>query len=404
MRKQIFISNIFGYANKGDWALLNSLINLLIKTYGNQTVLYGVCKNPVEQKKMIPNVIWIKQFGSSERKGLHRKIEIILGYILGLISYLTYDIFTFNEFTKKLKKSDFIIACPGGYLHDANHSLATNLINLLVCSKNRRAKFIFAPQSIGPIRYKFYKKTLKFILKKADHVMVREQYSKEFVLEELKIDKTKVESFLDVAFYDSTVKSFELEKYSNNSFFSTTLIKWLYPNMSNCNDRYKQYLILLCKFYNKIIETYNKDLIVLKQIENYGEDIGDDQIFYDLKKLNLLSNRVKFVEKILDPYQMKFIISRSHGFIGSRMHSNIFALEKGIPLLAISYQPKTEFIMKSLGLQDFFVDINYLDFDVMLKKFDQALSNRAKFKEVEKQIQETSDVDTNRFISILKNE
>ena len=54
--------------------------------------------------------------------------------------------------------------------------------------------------------------------------MVREQYSKEFVLEELKIDKTKVESFLDVAFYDSTVKSFELEKYSNNSFFSTTLI------------------------------------------------------------------------------------------------------------------------------------------------------------------------------------
>ena len=168
--------------------------------------------------------------------------------------------------------------------------------------------------------------------------------------------------------------------------------------------KYKNYLILLCKFYNNIIKTYDKDLIVLKQIENYGEDIGDDQIFSDIKKLKLLSNRVKFIEEVLDPYQMKFIISKSHGFIGSRMHSNIFALEKGIPLLAISYQPKTEFIMKSLGLEDFFVDINFIDHDIMLKKFENALLNKELFKEVEKQIEKVSAKDTNRFISIIRNE
>lgn len=404
MKKQVFISNVFGYANKGDWALLNSLINLLKKTYGNQTIFYGVCKNPKEQKKMIPDVIWVKQFGSSERKGLFRKVEIILGYVIGIISYLIYDVITLNEFIKKLKKSDLVIACPGGYLHDANHSLATNLVNLLVCSKNKKAKFIFAPQSIGPVRFIFYKKILKFILLKADHVLVREQYSQQFVLEELKLDKTKVDNFLDVAFYDSNIKPFSIDKYSTNSFFSTTLIKWLYPGMPDREIKYKNYLILLCKFYNNIIKTYDKDLIVLKQIENYGEDIGDDQIFSDIKKLKLLSNRVKFIEEVLDPYQMKFIISKSHGFIGSRMHSNIFALEKGIPLLAISYQPKTEFIMKSLGLEDFFVDINFIDHDIMLKKFENALLNKELFKEVEKQIEKASAKDTNRFISIIRNE
>jgi colanic acid/amylovoran biosynthesis protein len=43
--------------------------------------------------------------------------------------------------------------------------------------------------------------------------------------------------------------------------------------------------------------------------------------------------------------------------LGTRMHSNIFALGSGVPVLAIGYLHKTQGIMQMLGLSDWVIDI-----------------------------------------------
>lgn len=62
-------------------------------------------------------------------------------------------------------------------------------------------------------------------------------------------------------------------------------------------------------------------------------------------------------------------------FIGTRMHSNIFALSSGIKTLAISYEPKTEGIMKDLGLSEYVIKIENVNSRILNEKFNKLISD-----------------------------
>ena len=48
-------------------------------------------------------------------------------------------------------------------------------------------------------------------------------------------------------------------------------------------------------------------------------------------------------------------------FLGSRLHSNIFTLTEGVPVLAIAYQDKTFGVLRMLGLDEWVVDIRAVE-------------------------------------------
>ena len=48
-------------------------------------------------------------------------------------------------------------------------------------------------------------------------------------------------------------------------------------------------------------------------------------------------------------------------FIGTRMHSNIFALGGGVPVIAIAYRHKTQGLMNLLDLSEWVIDIDKID-------------------------------------------
>lgn len=45
-------------------------------------------------------------------------------------------------------------------------------------------------------------------------------------------------------------------------------------------------------------------------------------------------------------------------FIGTRLHSNIFALTAGTPAVMLQYQYKTRGVVEMMGLEDWVIDIN----------------------------------------------
>jgi colanic acid/amylovoran biosynthesis protein len=47
-------------------------------------------------------------------------------------------------------------------------------------------------------------------------------------------------------------------------------------------------------------------------------------------------------------------------FIGTRMHSNIFALSQSVPVIAIAYQHKTWGIAHMLGIKSWVIDIRQI--------------------------------------------
>jgi colanic acid/amylovoran biosynthesis protein len=63
-------------------------------------------------------------------------------------------------------------------------------------------------------------------------------------------------------------------------------------------------------------------------------------------------------------------------FIGTRMHSNIFALINSVPVVAVEYEHKTKGIMQSLGLADLTLNINTLSLSELKHATETILDNK----------------------------
>jgi colanic acid/amylovoran biosynthesis protein len=58
-------------------------------------------------------------------------------------------------------------------------------------------------------------------------------------------------------------------------------------------------------------------------------------------------------------------------FLGTRMHSNIFSLSQNVPLVAIQYNHKTAGIARMAGIEQWVVDINRINDQVLVNKMDR---------------------------------
>ena len=76
------------------------------------------------------------------------------------------------------------------------------------------------------------------------------------------------------------------------------------------------------------------------------------------------------------PGEIKGIISHCDIFLGTRMHSNIFATSSSVPTVAIAYEKKTNGIMHTVSLDDYVIEINTIDFEQIKNKMDRVLDNK----------------------------
>ena len=119
---------------------------------------------------------------------------------------------------------------------------------------------------------------------------------------------------------------------------------------------------------NKEIETNNSAFVFVPQvIVKYGNDAD---IAYKIRERLAEKNRDKFVilTEDLSPLEIKALIGNFDYFIGTRMHSNIFAISMKTPTIAIAYEKKTNGIMHTVGLDDYVIEMNSISLDILEEK------------------------------------
>jgi colanic acid/amylovoran biosynthesis protein len=80
--------------------------------------------------------------------------------------------------------------------------------------------------------------------------------------------------------------------------------------------------------------------------------------------------------------QLKWIISQTDWFCGTRMHSTIAAISQGIPACALAYSLKTKGVFDSCGIGDAVADLRQLSTDAAAEKVLWAWSQRARFADI----------------------
>jgi len=405
----ILITHVFGYANKGDWVLLESLL-LSLKRCFPGAVLRGICRDPVAQRTYFPNVQWYYSLSGSCRRGLARQAENTIKVLGGLIRY------TFPHLSKHLgwgntaspacyEGVDIIVTCPGGYLEDSNVSVIPNLLNLWFAVRTG-VPVIMAPQSIGPFHTIICRKAAAALLKRTACVCVREQESERIAIDQLRLPSSLVRRFPDMAFFwwDSSDCDVDKEFYElgigyNEKFACMTLIDWYFPFDSDPKDRRNAYITQAAETVRLLKSKLGLRTLLLKQIETGAGISGDDEI---LRTVSSLAGPASICTlKNYPPPVMREIIKRAEVFIGSRMHSSIFALQVGTPVVAIGYLPKTSGIMKMFGLQDYVCDISKVTSQLLLEMSRTAISDKARFLEAKEKARELGEKGRRRFEDLI---
>ncbi len=221
--------------------------------------------------------------------------------------------------------------------------LACLLKELAIKSK---AKFIMAPQTIGPFEDKALIFWAKHILKKSDYCFVRDNLSADFMK---KMCGRNPLLTTDVAFalpYDKKEKVCQGKKKIG---FNPSGLLWFgtkeFSVSKHITVNYKEYV-------ERVLSQWIKDETIevhlIPHVFTKGDGATEDDLRACLEIKKMFPSVI--IESDFDtPMEIKSFISTMDVFIGARMHATVGAFSSGIATIPFSYSRKFEGLYNDLG-------------------------------------------------------
>ncbi len=244
-----------------------------------------------------------------------------------------------------------------------------------------RKPFIILPSSIGPFNRSFSKFFVRHLLNGAKLIMVREEDSKQYLLN-MGVNKSLIKEMPDMAFImpKASIKLGRINLGNKNLLIGINISQLI-------SSESKNYITLMAKLSDYLTTHLSATVIlvpheiVLKNVldpPSHSQRIGGDDITAVSDVYGKVINK-KNVVALTDRYecdQIKGIIAQCDLFIGARTHSIIAALSMGVPTIGIAYSHKTPGIMKMMGLEEYVLDFRSLDLERLKTKFSLLMANR----------------------------
>ena len=391
MKKIITITNAYTWYNKGDAGILLGTVNTLKQIYGENNLDIRVLSfTPEEDKKrycMDKTITNVYSNVLNPHPYKHTKIGKIIAVLKLFMTYIYMFIFSnlnLNHLINKydnfrtLSESDFIIVCGGGFLGGKKMESLMHVFQMYINTKFNKKVYVMGT-SIEPMSNWGIKKITDKVLKRMTHVYAREIITYEYLKKIL--PESKFTLIPDMAFMleDIYKKNPLIEELRNKSniIYGITVRKWNFPNSKNPAEQMEKYINSIVDFMNQEIENNNIFVFVPQVIVGYADDTDiARKIKLKLKK----TDGFKIITDDLSPVEIKTLISNFDYFIGTRMHSNIFAISMKIPTIAIAYEKKTNGIMHTANLDDYVIEIEEINKKILTEKTKMQISNDTEIK------------------------
>ncbi|MBR4904241.1 MAG: polysaccharide pyruvyl transferase CsaB [Selenomonadaceae bacterium] len=305
---KIVVSGYYGSKNGGDEAMLAAMLEVLREEISDLQVTV-ISLNP-------------------EYTRLRHKVDAVP----------MPDIFSI---IKKIRAADLLISGGGSLLQNvtSGRSLYYYLTIIFFALIFGRKVMLYA-QGIGPIRGALAHKLMNLIVNRVDLITVRDRGSLE-ELSRLKITRPKIFCTADpvLAIKPVSLKVGEeiLARYSVNKlgekFIGVAVRHWM---------GWEKFQIELAAALDKIVEVTGAKIIFIPM--KFPEDIRSAQSTAERMKKNCVVLEEEFATR-----EILSLVGCMNLLIGVRLHALIFAGVMNIPMLGISYDPKIERFLDSIG-------------------------------------------------------
>ena len=389
---KILITNAYTWYEKGDAAIILGMMRALRQYIpdANITVLSFTPrvdnrKYKKYEVKFLRNLLPLSPEDNSPKfvkaaKLLPKLIEHWLWLKLRLPINSTE-----NEILNAYADADIVISCGGGFLGGFEIGSLLHVYGIYFAKLLGKPTIIYG-QSVEPFGNRLISLATKFVLNRVDLITVREELSLAY-LKSLSL-KPEVLLTADAGFLIGSISSHESLKLlagediyqSQRSLVGVTVRKWDFLEYSDANLRFTNYLEVLAKTTEWLIYNMKATVVFFPQVI-YAPKDDDRVVSSEIASRIGEKQNIRVLTKDYSPEELKGIIGQMDLFIGSRMHSNIFALSMGVPTIAISYRRKTDGIMRMLGMSEYVINIPSLSFDNMVSLIRLAWANRSKIKQ-----------------------
>ncbi|MEG3692850.1 polysaccharide pyruvyl transferase family protein [Vibrio coralliirubri] len=343
--KKFLITNAFGPQNRGDHELLSRLIESIEKNTREEFEISIFTSHPQESQREFGGYTSIKS-PFFRPNGILESLTLLWDSLFWFLACF-FPMFSFLLTKARKKKfdmyleSDVLIMCPGGYMYSNGLSLYVNIMNILPYRASKAVK-LASPMSIGPFTKKLDYLTSKFSLSSLDTVFTRESYSFD-LSNNMGLDTRYCH---DLAWLASGEL---LEDRAWSGHYVGTVIDWDFPGLNR--KKYRQrYISEYIKAINALVKASGKPFIIYNQVGN-GDGTSLDEILIS-EIVEKCGDNVKYDNSAMDPTVLKSRMKYSKGVVASRFHSALFSIQVLCPLISISYQPKAEYILKDIKLED----------------------------------------------------
>lgn len=388
---KILISNVYSWRNKGDAAIILSMIEHIKMEFPSASIEISSIDKEDESKydedsfsesflsifkeKYSFENIFLKAFFTSIFRTKLKIFELCTK--CNLFPYLIFDKKITNKI-KRYKEYDLVIAAGGGYfISKGNKRKILNFLNydeqVIFAYDFYFASFFNKPyilynQSIGPFYNLKDSDNLIPFLKKANIVSCRE----ELTMNRLKnLNLKNLIRSEDIAFNLKNTQNDILEKYNfkeTDINIGITVRKCLAEKEQKIYELEIKEFIEYCIEHIPLVKFYIMPQVIYQDGGDNDLDISK-RIYKQLSSFN--KEKVILLREDLHPSDLKYIISEMNYFFGTRFHSCIFALANKVKTIALSYEPKTDGIMQSLKLDNYYIHVDKLTKDKLVALFSE---------------------------------
>ncbi len=312
---KIALSGYYGFDNAGDEALLAAICHTI--------------------RNIEPRADFVVFSGSPEKTAQLHHLRAVDRMNPGLI-------------IRELLTSDLLISGGGSLLQDVTGPRSLPYyISIVALAKALNKRVMFYAQGIGPINRKFSKLLMHSIANRVDYITLRDEDSMR-LLEQLGVNRPPIKVTADPVF--------ALEPSSLDYEQAQILLQEhgiIEDKMIGVSVRYWKALEGHQSDLAQVLDCLaEKDYQIAFIPMDYPQDVAESR-----RVAALMKKDSTIIDKSLSSLEHIALISNFDLLIGMRLHSLIFAANRGIPFAGISYDPKIDAFLKSFDLQPLAVGV-----------------------------------------------
>jgi len=337
---KILISGYYGFNNIGDESILKAVIDNLYEKLEDIDVTV-LSQNPAS---------------TAEKYGVR-----------------SFDRKSARAIISAVRRCDLLISGGGSLLQDvtSRRSILYYLLIMKAALVMGKKVFIYS-QGIGPINSKFNRKLTARVLEKASGIVVRDEASKELLVE-IGIAAERIVVTADPVLRIRPVPTSQGAEILRREGFSAADGRIAVGFAVRERNLDAAFIDELCVSMRRLLDEKNAQIVLIPF--HYSEDMP---FIEEIEKR--LGDEVFSVKHKYLTEEMMSIIGNMDVLVGVRLHALIHAAIMDVPMIAVSYDPKINSFMRSIGMKAM-CSIYDFNNEFFMEEFSKTVGDGSKARE-----------------------